>query len=84
MQVVLGGLLVLAAPPAQAAWQPALARFVALLWDAGLAASQTAAVGLARPVERLAVASLQTEAKLELTQAEAFAPIYVRLSFSPN
>ncbi len=33
-------LLVLAAPPAQAAWQPALARFVALLWDAGLAASQ--------------------------------------------
>lgn len=41
-----------------------------LLLLAGLAASQTAAVGLARPVERLAVASLQTEAKLELTQAE--------------
>ncbi len=36
----------------------------------GLAASQTAAVGLARPVEQLAATSRQTEVKLELTQAE--------------
>ena len=32
-------LLVLAEPDAQQAWQAALARFVALLWDAGLEAS---------------------------------------------
>lgn len=41
-----------------------------LLIVMGLIASQTAAVGLARPVERLAATSRQTEVKLELTQAE--------------
>ncbi len=52
-------LLVLAGPAAQQAHQPALARFLALLWDAGLAASQ-AVRSLAQCTEAAADQSVLT------------------------